>query len=84
MPFLVSTAKTFVVVSVSMLFIVLTASLFVSPKLNPWHLAGVVVGVALASGVRAQWEMSKLAETFVLGAFVAICLVLAQWLSTLA
>jgi len=84
MPFLVSTVKGFVGASVGMLAIVLITSLFAPGSLHLWLWSGMAVGIALAAGIRAQWNISGTMGAVIVGACVAICSVLAQWLSTIA
>lgn len=84
MPFLLSTVKGFVGASVGMLAVVLTTSLFAPGSLHLWLWSGMAVGIALAAGIRAQWKVSGTTGAVVVGASVAICSVLAQWLSMVA
>ena len=84
MPFLVSTAKGFVGASVGMLAAVLATSLFAPGLLHLWLWSGIVVGIALATGIRTQWKFSTTIGAVVVGASVAICSILALWLSKFA
>lgn len=72
MRFLSAATKAFTGALVTVLLVMLIFQLLRLAPLQPWVAVGIAVGIALAFGAKAQWQLSQGTSSLLVGLFVGV------------